>query len=286
MADIELRGVVLDDTGAAVSGANVDLYDVDTTSPSRSSTITNGFGLWSISHTTRGRFDVRIVNGSDTVWLRARDRVQFSTLTLNENGANQEALIATRSEDASVEVAIFEGDRANPADDDLAYISLKMSDDAGSQTEIGRIGWVMTDVSDSSEEGDIVFSVMDSATLTEFMRLDGSGGQVLISNANTKIGGSAVRGTTEPTNSLAIFNGTAPAGTLTNGITLYSASGELNVMDAAGNNTLLSPHADNGEWIYRSESPVTGKKLLIRMEEMMKRLDSQFGWGLIEETDL
>ena len=52
---------------------------------------------------------------------------------------------------------------------------------------------------------------------------------------NLKIGSTAARGTTAGTNHLSIFNGTAPAGTLTNGVTLYSASGDLNFMDAAGN---------------------------------------------------
>ena len=52
---------------------------------------------------------------------------------------------------------------------------------------------------------------------------------------NLKIGAITARGTTAGTNHLSIFNGTAPAGTLTNGITLYSASGDFNFMDAAGN---------------------------------------------------
>jgi len=55
------------------------------------------------------------------------------------------------------------------------------------------------------------------------------------SSDNTKLGGSAVRGTTEGTNHLDIFNGTAPAGTLTNGISIYSNAGVPTVMDASGN---------------------------------------------------
>jgi hypothetical protein len=52
---------------------------------------------------------------------------------------------------------------------------------------------------------------------------------------NLKIGGTADRGTTAGTNHLSLFNGTAPSGTLTNGVTMYSSSGDLNFMDAAGN---------------------------------------------------
>jgi hypothetical protein len=58
--------------------------------------------------------------------------------------------------------------------------------------------------------------------------------------ANVKIAGTATRGTTEGTNHIDIFNGTAPVGTLTNGISLYSESGSFRVMDAAGAVTLIS----------------------------------------------
>jgi hypothetical protein len=57
-----------------------------------------------------------------------------------------------------------------------------------------------------------------------------------ITNArNVLVGGTAVRGTTVGTAHIDLFNGTAPAGTLTNGISLYSSSGDFNFMDAAGN---------------------------------------------------
>ena len=52
---------------------------------------------------------------------------------------------------------------------------------------------------------------------------------------NFSLGGTADRGTTVGTNAIQIFNGTAPAGTLTNGVSLYSSSGDLNFMNSAGN---------------------------------------------------
>jgi hypothetical protein len=69
----------------------------------------------------------------------------------------------------------------------------------------------------------LVFSTGD----TERARIDSSG--------NVLVGGTAARGTTVGTAHLDLFNGTAPAGTLTNGISLYSSSGDFNFMDAAGN---------------------------------------------------
>lgn len=105
---------------------------------------------------------------------------------------------------------------------------------------------------------------------------------IVVKAGVVKIGGSAVRATTEGTNHLDIFNGTAPVSTLTNGISLYTTAGELRVMDAAGNATLLSPHDPvTNEWIYESVVTTTGKRLRIDMERLMRRLDASFGGGYI-----
>jgi hypothetical protein len=66
----------------------------------------------------------------------------------------------------------------------------------------------------------------DAITFTQAVTLDASG--------NLLVGGTAARGTTVGTAHLDLFNGTAPAGTLTNGVSLYSSSGDLRFMDAAG----------------------------------------------------
>ena len=51
---------------------------------------------------------------------------------------------------------------------------------------------------------------------------------------NMSLGGVAVRGTTVGTYAFQIFNGTAPVGTLANGVSIYSAAGILKVMNATG----------------------------------------------------
>jgi hypothetical protein len=61
---------------------------------------------------------------------------------------------------------------------------------------------------------------------------------VYIPTANLKLGSNALRATTEGTTHLDLFNGTAPVGTLANGVSLYSASGEIRVMNSAGVVTL------------------------------------------------
>lgn len=101
---------------------------------------------------------------------------------------------------------------------------------------------------------------------------------------NVKVAGTALRATTEGTNHLDIFDGTAPVGTLANGISLYSTAGELRVMDAAGNATLLSPHEkQSNEWIYDSVDTVTGRHLRIDMERMMKALNAKHKWDYVHE---
>lgn len=106
----------------------------------------------------------------------------------------------------------------------------------------------------------------------------------LTATGNLKIGGTANRGTTEGTNQLVLFNGTAPAGTLANGASFYAASGEMRVMDAAGNNTLLSPHDRvTNEWIYHSIDTRTGKGLRIDIERMLRALNERFGYDFVHE---
>jgi len=123
--------------------------------------------------------------------------------------------------------------------------------------------------------GNILFASA-SGLNTERMR-------IVASSGNLKIAGTAARGTTEGTNHLDIFNGTAPVGTLTNGISLYATSGELRVMDSGGTATLLSPHAKDGSWIYDSYCPATGKHLRVEMERMVKFLATYFKQDWVEE---
>jgi hypothetical protein len=106
----------------------------------------------------------------------------------------------------------------------------------------------------------------------------------ITSGGNFKIGGTADRATTEGDKQLVLFDGTAPVGTLANGVSFYSASGEANVMDAAGNATLLSPHdAETNEWIFRSKHTPTGKVLKIDVERLLKFVNDHFGLDAVHE---
>ena len=143
MADgTRFAGRVFDGSGTAVNAATINLYDVGTVTPVRATTTTNSTGDWEIDHATRGLFDIEVVNGTTTRRITQDTEAQFKSMWLWNADADEFALGVTRTEDAaSVEVAYFEGDRATPADADLAYISLRLSDSAGNQDEQARIGW-------------------------------------------------------------------------------------------------------------------------------------------------
>jgi hypothetical protein len=103
------------------------------------------------------------------------------------------------------------------------------------------------------------------------------------SGKNVQVGGAAARATTEPTNAVNVFNGTAPVGTLANGATFYAAAGEMRVMDAGGASTLLSPHDDEGRWVFDSTDTTTGRRLLIDVERLLRFLNDHHGLDFVHE---
>jgi hypothetical protein len=112
---------------------------------------------------------------------------------------------------------------------------------------------------------------------------------------NVKIAGTALRATTEGTNHLSIFDGTAPVGTLANGCSLYSTAGELRVMDAGGTATLLSPHGfllftpDKSlafPWSYLSKNEYLGKEINVDMNGAIAELERLSGKKFIYLRDI
>jgi hypothetical protein len=119
---------------------------------------------------------------------------------------------------------------------------------------------------------------------TERARITSGGNFQTSSGGSVQVGGTAARATTAGTNRLDIFDGTAPVGTLANGVSFYSTAGEARVMDAAGNATLLSPHdTDTNEWIFHSKHTPTGKVLKIDVERLLKFVNDHFGLDAVHE---
>lgn len=87
----------------------------------------------------------------------------------------------------------------------------------------------------------------------------------------------AGRSGTNSTNSIQIYNGTAPVGTMANGVTFYSAVGELWAMDAGGTATQLTSHDPvDKDWVHHSRKS-NGREVTVHMEKMAKMLDEQHG---------
>ncbi len=88
--------------------------------------------------------------------------------------AGNTSLLTNTTDNSSVQVAILQGDRATMADNDEAYVSLKLSDDGGTQTEAARITWAVPDVSaGTSVDGRLDFSVMTAGSLVKELQLSG-----------------------------------------------------------------------------------------------------------------
>jgi len=119
--------------------------------------------------------------------------------------------------------------------------------------------------------------------------------QALTLDANRNL---LLNGTTAGASSVgtfAIFNGTAPTGSVTNGCILYaedvSSSSELKVRDEAGNVTTLSPHnfslipegpSEDMAWSYYSERD--GRRINIDMLKAIRLLEKLSGEQLVYES--
>lgn len=187
---LEWSGVVLNDLGGAVDGATVNLYDVNQTTTSRANDETDEKGEWDISHSTEGRFDLKITNGTDVVWLRARDQFQVTTIqarnptALNAAGhfmstvpiaTETSSLVATFGFRPSQEASGVETPDV-PTDNLEGYINFELSNDETSKQQwtAARLTWVGVDVSDGTEDGRLDFAVMTAGTLADELQLNGA----------------------------------------------------------------------------------------------------------------
>ena len=301
-------------SGSAITNAHgviVNDQTVGTNNYGITSLVSSGTNKWNIyaSGTAANYFAGNVLVGSTTV----KTNIAGVTPQLQINGstANNSSLLLTRNSNDPNPPAIWFGkDRAGAiaqasdvsgllrftAFDGTNYVEsvniraeivgtvssgiapgiFKVSVANSSGTLRERINADQTETVINNNGDDCDFRV-ESDTNTHALFVEGT-------NSNVKIGGSAERGTTVGTNHLDIFNGTAPVGTLTNGISIYSSSGEAYVMDAAGNATLFSPHdAETNEWIFKSKHTPSGKVLKIDVEKMLRFINDHFGLDAIHE---
>jgi hypothetical protein len=210
--------------------------------------------------------------GNAITWTQAMTLDASGNLGIGTTGPAAK-LVSAGSESTVFKALILRN--GNGSDGSSATIDFEASSGTqGSETAMaGRIAGLRTA---SGTTGALTFSTTNAGVLGERARITNVG--------NVKIGGTANRATTEGTNQLVMFNGTAPVGTLANGVSFYSASGEARVMDAAGNSTLLSPHDQaTNEWIFHSKHTPTGKVLRIDVEKMLRFINDHFGLDMIQE---
>jgi len=126
-----------------------------------------------------------------------------------------------------------------------------------------------------------------ASTPTEKMRIDNAG--------NMLLGGTATP--TSSVGNLCLFNGTAPAASVTDGVVLYAqdvSTSELRVRDEAGNVSTLSPHnfdllgerSDSMAWAYYAKNVFVGKEVAVDMMKVIRALEKLTGETYIKIKNL
>ena len=191
---INFAGFLYDDSGDAVSGATINLYDKNTSTTSRANTTTNSSGYWNIAHTTAGEFDIQITSGSSKRRIKFDDKIHLSEV-------DTEVLNVRGNEGAAAPMYWF-------ADE---------GDDAGDRWLFNAAaGGVFTMGNDLNTQGTYVAHVTITPNATVANSTFAVAGNVTVGNALT------VTGTTTLNGNLVL--GDAAADTLTVGATLQGAS--------------------------------------------------------------
>jgi hypothetical protein len=232
----------------AADGADVDMIKVNASDLIE-------FGASLAAHTVAG-----------TLTLAAQ-QLSLSTGNITFSGAGYIAINANPASAGAIRLAntgvIAWRNAANDAD--ISALAVNAADDLDVGCDLQMQG--NTIYGNDAENGNLVLASTLHATK----------GYVGIPTGHEglKIGGTADRAGTVGDNALHIFNGAAaPAGTLANGVSIYSEGGECKVLDAAGNSTTLSPHTEDGDYIIHSFSAAKGETVTIHLEKLVKAIVS------------
>ena len=98
-----------------------------------------------------------------------------SSLAITHTAAGPALDVQTNRDNASNQVAVFRGgDRTTAADGDAAYISYTLEDSGGNQAEFARMAWTANDVTASTKDSKVVWSVQTGNTLTDVWEVSSS----------------------------------------------------------------------------------------------------------------
>jgi hypothetical protein len=95
-------------------------------------------------------------------------------ITLGTAATNEPLRLLNTTDNASVQVLELHGDRATMAANDEAYVSLFLSDSAGNQDEFARVTWRGVDVTSTSNDARVTWSVAIADSLAAKLQLEGS----------------------------------------------------------------------------------------------------------------
>ena len=182
---VNFRGYLFNDAGTAVQGATVQLLETGTTTQ-EAATTTDSDGLWYFTESDQDRYDVKITSGSSVRHIRWDDQISLKELDVRNNtgATTPAATFSNLTNSTANQVAVFSGANSTKADNDEIYLSFKMHDSAGNLDEFARMTVVATDVSTTTEDGQIEFDVIKAGTLTKVWTITSSSGAAMSFDMN------------------------------------------------------------------------------------------------------
>ena len=183
---INFGGNVYDDAGNAVNGASVKLLETGTTTQEGSTVTTDSDGRWDFSEADQDRYDVEITKGSSVRRIKWSDEISLQEIDVRNNTAagTPAATFTNLTNNAANQVAVFSGANSTKADNDEIYLSFKLHDSAGNLDEFARMTVVATDVTTTSEDGQIEFDVIKAGNLTKVWTITSSTGAAMSFDMN------------------------------------------------------------------------------------------------------
>lgn len=149
-----------------------DLVNLPKGSDTEVLTLASGIPSWASSGGTP--------SGSDTQ-LQYNNGGSFGGATgILWDDSNLITTIQNATDAASNQTLIIKGaDRTTPANDDEQYISFLLEDDSSTFSEFGRITSSISDVTNTSKDGSILFNVQRGNSLTKLIGINSSFGKTL-----------------------------------------------------------------------------------------------------------
>ena len=172
---INLAGYIYSDNGTAINNVGVTLIASD--SSTEDTATTNSSGYWHFEEADEDVYDVKLAPGSQVRYFKGADKISLKEIDVRNNAAaTTPAFTFTNytTSTTSHQVGKFRSLNSSAADGDEIYLSFSLQNSAGADTEFARIPAEANDVTDTTEDGEIRFSVMKAGTLTEVWNLNSS----------------------------------------------------------------------------------------------------------------